>query len=156
MWNAASKANDTRFNIVQLLSNNKFWTRLRLDEYSFNFCWATTPFFENGGRGNVVIGLCCESWCCAKKRKRKKIELEMAIIKNNLFRDINYTPSPVGRSHTKRRRINLQKFLRVDFTSLKELPQLQTPVIFRQASRWTQQTQLPPKEKACHNASNTG
>ena len=66
------------FNIVQLLSSNKCWTRLRLVEYSFNFYWATSPYFENSGRWNVVIALCCESWCCAK-RKKEKFELEMAI-----------------------------------------------------------------------------
>ena len=39
------KANDTLFNIVQLLLINKCWTLLRHVEYSFNFCWSTTAHF---------------------------------------------------------------------------------------------------------------
>ena len=71
VWIFKSKANDTRFNIVQLLLSNKCWTRLWLVEYSFNFCWATSPYFKNGRQWNVVLALCCESWKGAKKENGK-------------------------------------------------------------------------------------
>ena len=35
----------------------------------------------------------------------------------------------------------------MDFTSSKGLPQLETPVIIRQARRWRHETQSPPKER---------
>ena len=40
-----------------------------------------------------------------------------------------------------------RNFLRMDFTSAKERPQLETPVIIRLARRWTHEAQSPPKER---------
>ena len=135
-----AKANDTRFNIIRLFLSNKCWARLRLGEYSVNFCWAT-PYFENGGQRNVVIALCCESWCCAKKEngkiwtrddyKKNKTSFGALII--HLRQNVDVLID--------------RNFLRMDFTFLRELPQFKTPVIIRQARRWTREAQSPPKER---------
>ena len=58
----------------------------------------------------MLSSICAARVGIVQKRKRKKFELGMAIMKQNLFQDINYTPSPVGRSQAKRRCINLHKF----------------------------------------------
>ena len=61
------KERDARRNIwIKLLK------RMIHGSTSFNFCWAATPYCDNGGSWNV-IALCCESWCCAKKKENGKI-----------------------------------------------------------------------------------
>ena len=101
----------------------------------------------------MLLWLCCESWCCAKKQFRK-IWTGEALKKWNLFRGINYaaTSSVGSQTRAKRRRINVQNVLCMDLMSLMHL---ETPgsVIIRQEMdiRRTITTQ----GKACHNAANT-
>ena len=82
----------------------------------------------------MLLSLCVARDGAVQKRKTEKLELEVAIKKYNLFRDIYGTPTVVAPlvELIHRQKVDVliyRNFFRMNFYSLKELPQLETPVI---------------------------